>query len=401
MVEKNNNFIKLVELFQSTNTEMQKRVATSINISLVVRNWLFGWYIVEFEQSGASRKELYGTRLIQRLAEKLKVTGLKGVSVTNLKKFRNFYSEYKEIRQALPDQSLVEDISLKKLIQALPTQSITSIKTEQISNGEPFIKEINNSKVLQDIADGLSSIFKLGWTHYVTLLTISDKNERKFYEIESTKCSWGYRELERQINSSLYERLALSREKNKIRELAEKGQIIEKPSDIIKSPYILEFTGLEELSSYNEHQLETAIIDGLEKFLLELGKGFLFEARQKRFTFDNNHFYVDLVFYNRLLQSYVIIDLKRNELTHQDIGQMQMYVNYFDRYVITNKEQPTIGILLCHRKNDALVEVTLPKDSNIFASEYQLYLPSKEELRQKIIEIEKELFLEENSKSKT
>lgn len=155
--------------------------------------------------------------------------------------------------------------------------------------------------------------------------------------------------------------------------------------DVIKNPYILEFTGLEEKPSYNEHDLETAIINRLEHFLLELGKGFLFEARQKRFTFDNDHFYVDLVLYNSLLHCYVIIDLKRERLTHQDLGQMQMYVNYFDRYVKTKDELPTIGILLCHSKSDALVELTLPKDANIFASQYQLYLPSKEELQKQLL----------------
>ena len=149
---------------------------------------------------------------------------------------------------------------------------------------------------------------------------------------------------------------------------------------------VLEFLNLREASAYSESELESAIIDKLEHFLLELGKGFLFEARQRRFTFDNDHFYVDLVFYNRLLRCYVLIDLKRDKLTHQDLGQMQMYVNYFDRYVKTEDESPTVGILLCHRKNEALVELTLPEHSNIYASEYQLYLPSKEELRQKLLD---------------
>jgi predicted nuclease of restriction endonuclease-like (RecB) superfamily len=178
--------------------------------------------------------------------------------------------------------------------------------------------------------------------------------------------------------------LTLSRDKAGVKKLSQKGLVIEKPSDVVKNPYVLEFLDLDEKSGYSEHELETAIIDKLEHFLLELGKGFLFEARQKRFTFDNDHFYVDLVFYNRLLRCYVLIDLKRDKLTHQDLGQMQMYVNYFDRFVKTDDELPTIGIVLCHRKNDALVEVTLPKNSNIFASKYQLYLPSKEELKKQL-----------------
>lgn len=167
---------------------------------------------------------------------------------------------------------------------------------------------------------------------------------------------------------------------------ANEGQIIVQPADILKEPYILEFLGLDEKNGYSESDLETAIIDQLEQFLLELGKGFLFEARQKRFTFDEDHFFVDLVFYNRLLRCYVIIDLKLDKLSHQDLGQMQMYVNYFDRFVKTSDENPTIGILLCKRKKDAIVELTLPADANIHAREYNLYLPSKELLQQKLID---------------
>ena len=166
---------------------------------------------------------------------------------------------------------------------------------------------------------------------------------------------------------------------------------MEKAADLIKNPLVLEFLGLEEKPSYSENQLESAIIDRLEHFLLELGKGFLFEARQKRFTFDNDHFYVDLVFYNRLLRCYVLIDLKRDKLTHQDLGQMQMYVNYFDRHVKTGDELPTVGIVLCRRKNDALVELTLPKVANIYAPKYQLYLPSKQELKTQLERIQAEL----------
>jgi len=189
-----------------------------------------------------------------------------------------------------------------------------------------------------------------------------------------------------QLASGLYERLALSRDKEGVRQLANEGQVVVKPEDMLKEPYVLEFLGLDEKAGYSESDLETAIIDQLEHFLLELGKGFLFEARQKRFTFDEDHFFVDLVFYNRLLRCYVLIDLKLDKLSHQDLGQMQMYVNYFDRFVKTPGENPTIGILLCKRKKDAIVELTLPADANIHARECQLYLPSKEVLRQKLLD---------------
>ena len=231
-----------------------------------------------------------------------------------------------------------------------------------------------------------SSPFTLSWSHYVLLLTIKNPEERSFYEIEATQSGWSLPELKRQVASGLYERLALSRDKKSVRKLTGEGQVLTRPEDMLKEPYVLEFLGLDEKSSYSESDLEQAIIDRIEHFLLELGKGFLFEARQKRFTFDEDHFFVDLVFYNRLLRCYVLIDLKLDKLTHQDLGQMQMYVNYFDRYVKTPGENPTIGILLCKQKKDAIVELTLPRDANIHAKEYQLYLPSKELLRQKLLD---------------
>lgn len=211
-------------------------------------------------------------------------------------------------------------------------------------------------------------------------------DERRFYEIEAKNQNWSVRQLQRQYNSSLYERLALSKDKEAILRLAQEGQTINKPDDIIKNPLTLEFLGLKPDASHSETKFENAIIDKLQQFLLELGKGFLFEARQKRFTFDEENFFVDLVFYNRLLQCYVLIDLKVDKLAHQDLGQMQMYVNYYDRYVKQDFEKPTIGILLCKEKKDALVELTLPKDSNIYAQQYALYLPDKQLLQAKLKE---------------
>lgn len=369
------NIEKLVNLFQNTHNELQSRAARSVDIYLVVRNWLFGWYIVEFEQNGENRAE-YGKKLLKTLSDKLKKTNIKGVSETRLKLYRSFYVSYEKIRPTMSDK--YEILNNSNTIEISPTVSDKLMRvTEAI---------ILNPENIEKIADS----FQLGWSHYVTLLTINSAEGRRFYEIESIENSWSVRELERQINSSLYERLALSKNKEKVKELSEKGQIIEKPQDVIKNPFVLEFLNLPEYPHYSEHQLETAIIDKLEPFILELGKGFLFESRQKRFSFDNRHFYVDLVFYNRLLKCFVVIDLKIGDLKHQDLGQMQMYVNYFDRYVKTEEENPTVGILLCLTKSDSLVELTLPKDSNIYASNYQLYLPSKEELKKQIEEAERE-----------
>ncbi len=362
------NFDSLVHLLEQTHNELQKQAAKSIDISLVIRNWLFGWYIEEFEKGSTNRSGLYGKKLLLKLSEELTKRLGKGFSRRSLDQFRQFYVCYKEIWRTVSAKSSFCADDKNKYAQVVKHDSIE----------------------LEKILYKLSEQFKLGWSHYVRLLSIRNKKERKFYEIETINNNWSVRELERQIASSLYERLALSRNDEKVRELSEIGQLVSSPEDIIKNPYILEFLNLAEHPHYTEHELEIAIINKIEHFLLELGKGFLFEARQKRFTFDDDHFYVDLVFYNRLLRSYVLIDLKRDKLTHQDLGQMQMYVNYFDRFIKKEYEAPTIGILLCHRKNDALVELTLPKEANIHASEYQLYLPSKDELKRQLEEVQKD-----------
>ena len=262
-------------------------------------------------------------------------------------------------------------------------QSGPTVLTSGIEQ-DPAIAQFETGQLASQVAH--SRPFCLSWTHYVFLLGIENADERCFYEIETADQNWNLKELKRQFDTSLYERLALSRDKAGIRQLAAQGQIVSQPKDLLKEPLVLEFLGLAEQTRFSESDLEAAIVNQVEHFLLELGKGFLFEARQKRFTFDGDHFFVDLVFYNRLLRCYVLIDLKLGKLTHQDLGQMQMYVNTFDRHVKTDAENATIGIVLCKQKHQALVEITLPKDANIHAREYQLYLPSKEEFQQKLQE---------------
>lgn len=285
-----------------------------------------------------------------------------GWSVETLKKCRKFYQIY----------------SANNIKSTLSTES-------SIGNWGDSVDPIQKTAPLPQKLD-YTYPFTLSWSHYVVLMRIEAADERKFYEIEAQKQNWSVRQLQRQYNSSLYERLALSKDKDAILRLAQEGQTVNKPDDIIKNPLTLEFLGLKPDASYSETKLENAIIDKLQQFLLELGKGFLFEARQKRFTFDEENFYVDLVFYNRLLQCYVLIDLKVDKLAHQDLGQMQMYVNYYDRFVKQDFEKPTIGILLCKEKKDALVELTLPKNSNIYAQQYALYLPDKQLLQAKLRE---------------
>ena len=225
----------------------------------------------------------------------------------------------------------------------------------------------------------VSRKFSLGWSHYIKLMRITNADERRFYEIEAAANGWSLKELQRQLDSALYERLALSRDKECVKQLSELGHTIEKPTDVLKDPYVLEFLNLPEQHQYAENDLETAIIDKLEDFLLELSKGFTFVGRQVRITIDDKHFKVDLVFFNRLLKCFVLIDLKLGELTHQDLGQMQMYVNYHDHKVKLPDENKTIGIILYKDKSLTLVEITLPENNDqIFASRYETVLPDKD-----------------------
>lgn len=365
----------LAERIERLITEARKRTVAAVNTAMVYTYYEIGRMIVEDEQQGEQRAE-YGKAVIKELAEKLTKKFGKGFSAQNLANMRQFFLTYSV------GQPIFQTLSRKSSLPLTKPQNtqILSDKSES-ENSETLLR---NSEKGQVVSDQLH--FTLSWSHYLKLMRIENPDERRFYEIEAAENNWSLRELQRQFDSSLYERLALSRDKAGVKALAQKGQMVEKPEDMIKDPYVLEFIGLPELPQYSESELEQRLIDHLQTFLLELGKGFTFVGRQVRFTFDEQHFRVDLVFYNRLLRAFVLIDLKRGTLKHQDLGQMQMYVNYYDRFVKTEDENPTIGILLCTDKSDAMVEITLPKDnSQIFASKYQTYLPSKEEL-QRLIE---------------
>jgi predicted nuclease of restriction endonuclease-like (RecB) superfamily len=345
----------------------RQTVARGVDLVQVRTNFEIGRYIVDYEQKGKGRAA-YGEEVINSLARRLTMEFGRGFSLSNLKSMRQFYIQYRS-RIGLTASG---GSGLSRKSQTLSGRFDAGGREPEKSPEFPV--------------NGQAGSFVLSWSHYVFLLGIQNSDERSFYEIEAQQQDWTVRELKRQFDSGLYERLALSRDKKGIRRLAKEGQIVSRPKDLLKEPLVLEFLGLNEQTHYSESDLESAIINQIEKFLLELGKGFLFEARQKRFTFDNDHFFVDLVFYNRLLRCHVLIDLKIGKLTHQDLGQMQMYVNYYDRQVKLPDENPTVGIILCKQKNKTLVEITLPKDVNIHAHEYQLYLPSKEELQIKLAE---------------
>ena len=334
----NNDFLKGVS---DVLLRAQKNAKTAVNLSMVYAYFEIGRMIVEEEQHGENRAA-YGKQLLKELSAYLTSRFGKGYSAENLKLMRRFYSIY------LHDQI-----------------------------GETAFTQFEN---LPAVSTGRK--FFLSWSHYLKLMRIENIDERHFYEIESVKNDWSLSELKRQYNSSLYERFVLSTDKDKVYRLALEGQKVEMPKDAVKDPYVLEFLGLKELPEYSESELESRIIDHLQQFLLELGTGFAFIGRQVRFTFDEEHFMVDLVFYNRLLRCFVLLDLKIGELKHQNIGQMQMYVNYYDRKVKLADENKTIGIILCRDKNNAVVEMTLPEDnSQIFASKYETVLPKKEDLR--------------------
>jgi predicted nuclease of restriction endonuclease-like (RecB) superfamily len=316
-------FEQAYERIKSILTEARARAHRAINVAMVAAYWEIGRVIVEEEQRGLPRAG-YGTGLLPEIAQRLTAEFGKGFERYNLGNMRAFYLTY-PIRDALRPE--------------------------------------------------------LSWTHYRLLLRVENPDARSFYENETINARWSTRELERQIHSLLFERLALSRDREGVLALAQKGHEIEQPSDLIKDPYVLEFAGMPQHVGYLESDLEQALVDKLREFLLELGKGFAFMARQQRITLDGQHYWIDLVFYNRLTRSFVLIDLKVGSLTHQDLGQMQMYVNYYQREITASDENPPIGIVLCADKNDAVVRYTLPEDNQqIFASRYKLYLPTEKEL---------------------
>lgn len=328
---------QIIDLLQSA----RNTVIRSVNQTMVLTYFEIGRMIIEEQQDGKERAD-YGKEVLKKLSAVLKKEFGKGFSVDNLEKMRKFFLAYQ--------------------------------KSETLSR--------ISSKSISETPLRISESLILSWSHYLKLMRIDDENERQFYEIETAKNNWSIRELQRQYDSALYTRLVLSRDKEKVKELSEKGLILEKAKDAIKDPYILEFIGLPEHSTYSENELESEIINKLEHFLLELGTGFTFVVRQKRISFDDKHFRIDLVFYNRVLNCFVLVDLKIGELKHQDIGQMQMYVNYYDREVKLDSESKTIGLILSRSKSESVVRYSLPENNEqIFASKYETILPSKDELK--------------------
>ena len=339
----------------------RNQAARSVNTAQVVANWLIGREIVEDEQRGQHRAD-YGARLLAGLSSQLSVDFGRGYSVDNLEAFRQFYIDYPQ---------LISETVSRKLGHAGPVDG---------NSDTPSRNSADPDWVPGVLHAGLS------WSHYRALLRIGRSEARAFYEIEAIRNAWSVRELSRQTASLLYDRLAKSKDKKGLMRLATQGHEVLQPVDALKDPVVMEFLGLPASSKLVESRLEQALVSNLQTFLLELGRGFAFVSRQERITVDGDHFYIDLVFYHTVLKCFVLIDLKVGKLTHGDLGQLQFYVNYYDRERRTEGDNPTLGLILCPDKNDAVVRYTLGEQQarNIFASRYQLHLPTEEELQQEL-----------------
>ncbi len=355
--KKNNDFDSLVAAINQIHNQLSKQVHLAININLTKRNWLIGYYIQEYEQHGEDRA-LYGKELIVRLSERLQKMKIGRIEERELRRYRQFYQTYPQIRESLTPELktiLISSTDEKR-------ESVTPISGDQL-------------------------ISRVSFTHITELLRIDDATKRAFYEIECINGNWSVRELKRQINSLYYERSGLSLNKQKLSELANKTAVQNDLSSTIRDPYVFEFLGLKAKEVMGESHLEDELLDKIQEFLLELGHGFCFEARQRRILIGSNHYFIDLVFYHRILKCHVLVELKLAEFNHENIGQLNTYVSWYKKNMISEGDNPPIGILLCTDKGHALVEYALSDmDDNLFVSKYQLELPKKEEMQRFIEE---------------
>ncbi|GGF28952.1 PDDEXK nuclease domain-containing protein [Hymenobacter cavernae] len=354
------SLLTLAQQIEQLHTQTQRAAAQQINSWLSVRNWLIGYYIAEYEQHGSDRAA-YGEQLLPQLARELR--GVKGLAERRLYQCREFYRAYPEILQTVSAE--LQRAGLRQTLR-LPTRPAT----------EPAVA----SPDLPGIAPALL-LSRLSFSHFLELLVLERPLQRRFYEVQAVKNSWSVRELKRAIDSALYERTGLSTDKAAVlaRHAGAQPLVI---ADVVRNPYVLEFLELEERASYSESDLETAIIAHLQTFLVELGRGFCFEARQKRITFDNEHYFIDLVFYHRILKCHVLVDLKIGAFSHADAGQMNVYLNYYREHEMTDGDNPPVGLILCAHKSDTLVRyATTGLAEQLFVSKYQVNLPSEAELQ--------------------
>lgn len=360
-------FKNLVDTIQKIHEHFSAQAGKAINISLTLRNWFIGLYIYEYEQKGSDRAS-YGEQLLDKVADRLKRAGMKRVDARELRRYRQFYLTYPQIWEALTPEY----------------KGMLPSRKELAPIREPVTPEF--------LLDGKKILEKLSFTHLAELIRIQDPTKRAFYEIECIRGNWSVRELKRQIASLYYERSGLSRDKEKLAELvrshAEQGE----PRLAIRDPYVFEFLGLKPAEVMGEFELEDQLLDKLQEFLLELGHGFCFEARQKRILIGDTYNFIDLVFYHRILKCHVLIELKVDAFSHEHLGQLNTYVSWYKKNVMTDGDNPPVGILLCTQKDQTLVEYALAgMDNKLFVSRYQLELPGKEEMQRFLEEKRREL----------
>jgi predicted nuclease of restriction endonuclease-like (RecB) superfamily len=356
------NFNRLVDILAQAHEALQAQAAKAVNVSLTLRNWLFGYHIREYEQLGADRSA-YGERLLETLAARLQQTGLKRIEARELRRYRQFYLAYPQIRETL-------------------SAKLTNLKIRETPSPKSVPPTISPHLLLE----------RLSFSHFVELLQLDDVQQRAFYEAQTLRGNWSVRELKRQIATQYYERTGLSTNKAAVSALADAKAERATVQHIIRDPYVFEFLGFKPQEAVTEGQLEDALLDKLQAFLLELGHGFCFEARQQRLLIGGEHFFVDLVFYHRVLKCHVLIELKNDSFRHEHLGQLNSYVSYYRQHQMTEGDQPPIGILLCTRKNEELMEYALAGMSNqLFVSRYQVQLPDKEQmaafLHQAVVEL--------------
>lgn len=384
------NLSQLITAIQSTYEHVQRYAIQQVNNSLTLRNWVTGFYLFHFEQNGEDRA-VYGAKLYKTIAENLKAKGLIGFSFTALHQYKQFYQAYPGFIQTASElfdkmdapivQTLSEQLQNADNVNLTKRGTMSTILSSLSEKSDA--SSISQASSVQSFSPEIL-LKRLSFSHFIELIKQEDPLKRAFYEVQTIKNNWSVRELNRAMSTLLFERTGLSTDKASVLAKA-KGEMAALPADTVKNPYFLEFLGLEEKSEYSESDLEQAIINHLQKFLVELGRGFCFEARQKRITFDNKHYKIDLIFYHRILKCHVLLDLKVGEFDHADAGQMNLYLNYYRKNEMTDGDNPPVGIVLCANKNDSLVEyATAGLAQEVFVSKYLIQLPSVEELKQLI-----------------
>ena len=399
--DKQESFEQLAQSLCLMNDAFRQSAANAINKHVTCRNWLNGYYIVHYEQNGSDRAK-YGEKLLQKLAERLK---MKGYSYTDLKLYRQFYCEYSNLLPAICEyvihlsgigQSVIGQLESERISQSLIGQlddkGIGQLLIAQLGSGEIVPSPITQSGNASLLVPPDKLFSRLSYTHFVQLLPIEDSFERTFYEIECIKGTWSTRELKRQIDSGYFIRSGLSRDKKVLQALANQETVLQSLNETVKSPFVFEFLGLDAKDVVEESDLESALMDHLLDFMLELGNGFCFEKRQKRILVDEEYYYMDLVFYNRIARFGVILELKSHKLDYKDVAQLNMYLSYYRKNMMQEGDNPPVGILLCTAAGKEMVEyATSGIDENLFISEYMLKLPSKEELEKWLINELKQL----------